>query len=183
MDSDRLVIGIGCNVGSAPPVPSSGQQNGRPSTCLANHNDDINGDVSPSDEGISVHHMLAKEIYQSIEKWLQTGHNDTPRKIVQEFESMMDFRPQRLRQTYVESNAEISAHGDSDLARNKQESNSETKSDTSPSDLDVIPLRINVDGTLEVRLIFLCMDLLRIPWKCFMIGSIHQDGRGPHSDC
>jgi BirA family biotin operon repressor/biotin-[acetyl-CoA-carboxylase] ligase len=49
VENDRLLIGIGCNVLTAPEVSNIGAEAGRASTCLADHNNYCAGKTSGSD--------------------------------------------------------------------------------------------------------------------------------------
>jgi biotin-(acetyl-CoA carboxylase) ligase len=132
VDSNRMLIGIGCNIGSAPMVDKTGSQAGRPSICLAEHNPNI------LDESISSsppNHLIAIEIIQAIKDWLKAS--DSAARIIDDFQLHMDFRPQRLRDSYDSSATKImesSLNGELEALR-----------------LEVMPLRINLDGTLQVR--------------------------------
>lgn len=128
VDNNRMLIGIGCNIGSAPVVDKTGSQAGRPSTCLADHNPNI------LDESSALHHEVAIEIFDAIKGWL--NNIDSSAQIIEDFQQYMDFRPQRLRDSYDVSStnmAETSLEGEVQSLR-----------------LEVVPLRINLDGTLQV---------------------------------
>lgn len=63
-DGAHLFIGIGVNVGTAPDVPKEGAQQGRPSTCLAQH-----GLVSSPE----VVKSLARDITKQLWSWIKQG--------------------------------------------------------------------------------------------------------------
>eukprot|EP01035_Chromulina_nebulosa_P017488 gene17488-23041_t len=138
LDNSRMVIGIGCNIGSSPSVESTGTQAGRPSTCLANYNSHIssyNVNIEgPTVESIDLldapNKQIAKELFNSIKSWLLTIQSDNSDKIITDFESHMDFNPQKLRNSYQSDNNKVN--------------NNELG-------LLVQPLRINKDGTLLVK--------------------------------
>jgi len=159
VNEGRLLVGIGCNVGSSPEVSLTGMEGGRPSTCLERHqykesennilssgsdnqsdnqsdvisqtsvdtslNGESVGDVwsstMPTDER---HNQLAVEIFEAFSAWI--GSVDSARSVIDEFESQMDYSPQRLRNTPTDSAA-------SSLGK------------------EIIPLRINPDGSLQVQ--------------------------------
>lgn len=152
LDNDRMLVGIGCNVGSAPSVDATGQQGGRPSTCLADFNPDIQAykqaqnpsaivfetDMTNYDE--PPHHVIAKEIFYSIKDWL--SQRDDVINIVRDFETFMDFRPQKLRNSYNINEEVVSI---------EESAKNEGLNGSIPTHLDVVPLRINIDGTLQVN--------------------------------
>lgn len=113
IENDRILVGIGCNIAEAPPVPHAGSDKGRQSTCIHDHVHDeecrINSDAS----------MIASEIIEMTKQWIKS--EDSAEHVVNEFQSYMDFTAlQTLR-------------SGEDEGRN------------------VLPIRINKDGTLQVK--------------------------------
>jgi hypothetical protein len=79
IEGDFMLIGIGCNVMTAPTVENTGIDNGRSSTCLSKHmticdnNDDHSGSKSMTcDNGLlgEVHKEIAAEIYGALSSLL-----------------------------------------------------------------------------------------------------------------
>jgi len=204
MDGDRLLIGIGCNVMTAPVVGETGVDGGRPSTSLSEHDSysvattavadntcaseattttiassktqaDIAlvNDVSISQSSSTnantnvnqVDHIknnnefgvgsddnqhlqriehygaiceeLAAEITAAVADWIRDV--DSRDIAISEFESWMDFSPQILRKEY-----NTLKDDNSDMKQQQQQS---LKGET------IIPIRINSDGTLVVKLV------------------------------
>mmetsp|Transcript_18185 Transcript_18185/g.17522 ORF Transcript_18185/g.17522 Transcript_18185/m.17522 type:complete len:287 (+) Transcript_18185:316-1176(+) len=123
IEGDFMLVGIGCNVMTAPDVQSTGEDNGRPSTCLANHmqycGDSENKDTCPSNVPLDeIHKEIAAEIYGALSSYTKQS-SDPATQVITDFEKYMNFNPQKLR----------SAHTAGD---------------------EVTPVRINTDGTLQV---------------------------------
>ncbi len=125
MDGDRLFIGIGCNVYTAPAVAQTGREGGRPATCLAAHwskaqqaqtnyeekevgrmvDEDGTVQVSGADGAIltydTVCASLARTVTDTIRTWCDsqrhTGSADRATAIITEYENWMDRSPQALR--------------------------------------------------------------------------------------
>lgn len=127
LENDRLVVGIGCNVGSSPSVDATGVQGGRPSTSLAEYNPSIKSYKNDSNELVTPpHHQIAEDMFQSIKYWILSEETDTVNSVVNDFEKLMTKSPQKLRDdvTSLEKKQNIRL---------------------------VYPLNINQDGTLSVR--------------------------------
>ena len=141
IEGDFILIGIGCNVMTAPVVDSVGPENGRQATCLIRHIAECNvadaseRSSSSSSSGIidnqvtmtsldtcpslgELHKEIAAEIYGALSSYA-LQHNDTTEQVIADFERYMNFSPQQLR-------------GDTSAGRT------------------VTPLRVNKDGTLQV---------------------------------
>lgn len=139
IENDRLFIGIGCNVGMAPDVSEAGVSiSQRPSTCLAEHNvlianygdacdslaEDTNANgTCTNNAALAPHKALADEIFQSVKEWYLSAF-DSNERVIQDFEEFMDFKQQKLRET-------------PEITHTRE----------------VIPLGINADGSLKVRII------------------------------
>ena len=130
IEGDNMLIGIGCNIMTAPGVESVGADNGRQATCLSRHIAGCDGSVvSESGESAFVadtcpnlgnlHKEIAAEIYGALSSYT-LWPTDTAEQVIVDFERYMSFASQRLRGE--------SAAGQS-----------------------IIPLRVNKDGTLQVR--------------------------------
>lgn len=129
VEGDFMLIGIGCNIMTAPSVETAGVNNGRQSTCLARH---ITSCISSSADAQidhsnltdtcpslgELHKEIAAEIYGALTA-LILQPKETAEQVVVDFERYMDFSPQRLR-------------GDTNAGET------------------VTPLKINKDGTLQV---------------------------------
>lgn len=128
IEDDFMIIGIGCNIMTAPTVENSGDDNGRPATCLASHIDcsSDNSSSSPNDTCSAIGHLhkeIASEIYDALSAHILQPV-DTAERVVFDFERYMNFAPQKLR----------GQHAAGEI---------------------VTPLRVNKDGTLQVRLTYL----------------------------
>lgn len=179
MDDDRLLIGIGCNVMTAPVVTEVGIDGGRQSTSLSEHdlytsspllsdtnsngtgittlttatdeckestatdNTCVASSVTESEENMNTQRVehygticeeLAAEITAAIANWIRDADNQD--MVISEFESWMDFSPQILRKEYKTLDTSKS---DSDMVSLKGET--------------IIPIRLNSDGTLVVKLV------------------------------
>lgn len=142
-EDDYFLIGIGCNVMTAPTIQAIGAEGGRPATCLAEHNYEIKSylDLEITSGGISenlmtsntpniplplkletsdFHKMVAIDLFKKFESWIEEA-NDTNSLIIQDFSRNMDYSIQKLRDI-------------SDDNTNKVE-----------------PLQLNEDGTLLVN--------------------------------
>ncbi len=93
IEKNRMLIGIGCNVGSAPavvqqPISTNASADafkdiGRPSACLSDFNPSIKDYYSnspppspmPSRGTVSPHHSLARSIFHSMSGWIE-AHNE-----------------------------------------------------------------------------------------------------------
>lgn len=123
-----MLVGIGCNVMTAPNVETSGENNGRPSTCLADHMQNCEIEISGSNKTCAsnvtlheIHKEIAAEIFGALSSYTKQPY-DSAAAVILDFERYMNFSPQKLRNA--------NSAGD-----------------------DVIPLRINVDGTLQVNFV------------------------------
>lgn len=155
VDGDRVVVGIGCNVQQAPVVESSGQQYGRLATCLAEHQRSSGGDSSGDNSGIisgggssssscgegkdqkidtcsaehglldpNTHKEIAAEIFGALSAWLRPSPGD-------------------------EDSAEAVIK---DFERDMDLSQQRLRGESGPGET-IVPLRLNKDGTLRVRIV------------------------------
>ena len=134
IENDKLLIGIGMNVMSAPPVPDSNDDAdaGRSSTCIYNHQTAEQQQCSSggggggeddcsSEQQDGIIQGLADEVGESVQKWLAS--QDTGAAVIDDFSSNMLKSALKLR-----GNAGERGPG-----------------------AQVTPLRINPDGSLQVR--------------------------------
>ena len=130
VEGDYMLIGIGCNIMTAPAVENVGTENGRQATCLSRHITGCevrtvteSGDSAPSDDTCpylgNLHKEIAAEIYGALSSYTLWPH-DSSEQVVVDFERYMSFSTQRLR------------------------------GDTAAGP-EIIPLGVNKDGTLQVR--------------------------------
>ena len=139
MQDDYVVVGIGCNINSKPSITSSGANGGRPATCIREHlaaggaeaetQGGEEGAVDPGMEEIRV--QLARDIMEYCNQWLHPSNptTDSPASVqdslISEVNSYISKEAQYIR-------LDNTAAGESVLGR------------------QVIPLRVNRDGTLQV---------------------------------
>jgi hypothetical protein len=148
LDSNYMMVGIGCNVMSAPEVQFAGTNGGRPATNLASYISSLS-DVSidgtdataASEGGQQTCQLLAEKIRDSFVRWVENA-SDSPSQVVRESNSLLDYSPQAVRKEYL-SRAQPAATKTVDFSSEEIEEMS-SKGD------DVLPLRINDDGTLQV---------------------------------
>lgn len=175
LDDNRLIIGIGCNVGSSPCVPdlnSSFSQSdipdlGRPSTCLADHSSSIKDFLVSHAAPLSFeevesnpfpHHQLAVEIFFGLKNWIEESKalgRDSLGDVIQQFSDWMDKEPQKLRpdrlSTYVTSsmlNLSNESVPNSNVTSESYDPIEQTANRLKSG--IVHPLRLNEDGTLIV---------------------------------
>ena len=107
VDGDNMLIGIGCNIMTAPAVESVGIDNGRQATSLSRHITGCEGStISESGESASsaetcpylgnLHKEIAAEIYGALSSYT-LWPTDTAEQVVVDFERHMSFSPQKLR--------------------------------------------------------------------------------------
>lgn len=113
IENDRILVGIGCNIAEAPPVPHAGSDKGRESTCVHDHADAE--ECRPEKDALTI----ASEIIEMAKQWMQSV--DSMEFVVNEFQANMD----------------------STAVQTLRSGEDEGK--------DVIPIRINTDGTLQVK--------------------------------
>eukprot|EP00602_Paraphysomonas_sp_CaronLab_P003643 CAMPEP_0185031872 /NCGR_PEP_ID=MMETSP1103-20130426/19561_1 /TAXON_ID=36769 /ORGANISM="Paraphysomonas bandaiensis, Strain Caron Lab Isolate" /LENGTH=246 /DNA_ID=CAMNT_0027567547 /DNA_START=887 /DNA_END=1624 /DNA_ORIENTATION=+ len=118
-----MLVGIGCNVAMAPAVAKEGPDNGRDSTCLTAH-------IPTSDAHNPMHwrDTLVRNIVALTQEWLDSS-SDSAERVVQEFQQRMSFSVQKMRKDRLSA-----VSGD----------------DSMSTMVDVLPLRLNLDGTLQV---------------------------------
>jgi biotin-(acetyl-CoA carboxylase) ligase len=130
IEHDFIIVGIGCNVYQSPLVEGAGADAGRQSTCLWDHchmNNTIETTVEENNSTEEVKkkefiHSIGLKLFASVSAWLD-AREDTGERVVSDFQRLMTKTPQRLRQT-----------------------NGRVHEGT-----EVLPIRINSDGSLEVR--------------------------------
>jgi hypothetical protein len=151
MEGDFLLVGIGCNVMTAPEVASTGIDGGRTATCLREHNVEIETIwreyQQTGKEGMEeiketlmvekaedfrldpvigkedIHKKLTVDIVKKFKEWIENQQDDDS-TVIEDFSRRMDYSMQRRR----------------DLEEGKNV---------------VIPLGLNPDGTLQVRVSFI----------------------------
>ena len=103
VENDRLLIGIGMNIMTAPAVPveSANADTGRPSTCIQDHNAALfecnkGEEVCSQAQQEEFLERVAQEISVSIYSWLDAG-SDTAINVINEFSHLMQKKPQKLR--------------------------------------------------------------------------------------
>ena len=127
IENDNVLVGIGCNIGDAPIVEINGKNGGRKSTCLYDYKLRLYSENNENNVK-NVRNMVANSILNNIKNWIEEA-NDTSLLVINEFQSLMTNSPQILR---------------------KELSKDDTGSIIGQS---VIPLRLNIDGTLQVKLV------------------------------
>ena len=137
VEGDYMLIGIGCNIMTAPAIENVGADNGRQATCLSRHITGCeastvtqSGDSAPTADTCpylgNLHKEIAAEIYGALSSYTLWPH-DTAEQVVVDFERYMSFSTQRLR-------------GDTAAGQ------------------EIIPLGVNKDGTLQVRNCFMFLS-------------------------
>jgi hypothetical protein len=147
VDSDFLVVGIGCNVMSAPEVAPSGSNGGRPATCIAHHSREVSvdeqADGSATEQGQHLCQSLAESIRDSFVRWIEDGA-DSPARVVEQCNALLDYSPQFIRNEYL-SRARLSERTSA-----VSDHYGDYTEETSSRGDNILPLRINDDGTLQV---------------------------------
>lgn len=146
-ENNRLLIGIGCNVLSAPNLDPNLKV--RPATCIADHSlefrniknsiltnlnkkdscetDTVISDLMNDQSNFFInfgdkHKELGVEISHAIKDWIELG-DDHKSKVISDFEKNMDYSEQQLRDIEDEKTNKI------------------------------VPIGLNEDGTLNVKFI------------------------------
>ena len=141
IEDNSVLVGIGCNVLEAPKVDSNGTDGGRASTSIFKHNQNImNNNNNNNDNNISTNSDnkvesistsdppllgLAVDIVEAIDEWLQ--NEDTASSVLKDFENKMTPVAQRVR--------------------------TDRLVDESLLGKEILPLRLNSDGSLVVRVL------------------------------
>jgi biotin-(acetyl-CoA carboxylase) ligase len=131
VERDTILVGIGCNVLTSPEVQKSGDNSGRDAGCIADYIcfDDVSEEESDSaraSPAIEYRNLLARAIFDHTTQWI--SDSDSAERVVFECGMKMNFGSvQRLRWD------RYSGVGKSFALE------------------EVIPLRLNPDGTLLVR--------------------------------
>lgn len=160
LDSSYMVIGIGCNVMSAPEVAVAGANGGRPATHLSKYiTSPSSSSIEPSADGSAISNKdeegqqlcqaLAEQIRDSFVAWVYDNGIDNPQKLVEECNAMIDYSPQAIRKEYLSRARPVPA-SEQLMARSSSEFEFEEEQDMSSRGDEVLPLRINEDGTLQV---------------------------------
>lgn len=138
IENNCLLVGIGCNISHAPPIPLSGPNAGRESTCLMDHldlrNTTIQRDIS---ESVKLRDIIVKEIYRKVLMWLDDNSDAeaAAQQTLEEFEANMDYSLQHLRPEAISS----------------EDGNSQELSGGSMLlGESITPLSIALDGSLKV---------------------------------
>jgi len=139
IEDNSVLVGIGCNVLEAPKVDSNGAEGGRASTSISKHNQNIMN-INNNDNNISTNSDskveslstsdppllgLAVDIVEAIDEWLQ--NEDTASSVLKDFEDKMTPVAQRVR--------------------------TDRLVDESLLGKEILPLRLNSDGSLVVRVL------------------------------
>ena len=132
MEQDSLVVGIGVNVSHSPVVPSTGPDCGRPATSITEQLTDQIIDAKYA-------HLLGNKIFNDICAWLDSS--DTSENVLTDVEYCLDKSLQTLRPTRAGGTLTLSDNEDSrgDMRQ------------------EIIPLRINPDGSLWVSFFKSCV--------------------------
>jgi BirA family biotin operon repressor/biotin-[acetyl-CoA-carboxylase] ligase len=137
IENNIALVGIGCNVCEAPIINTNGVEGGRPSTCLKNHNmnivNNVDSNIVTNKENKLVSLLpsnpslleLAVDIVESINTWLESS--DTTSSVIRDFENKMCTSTQRIREDRLV--------------------------DQSLLGKEIMPLRLNDDGSLVIRVI------------------------------
>lgn len=136
MEGDHLLVGIGCNIATAPGVPSSGSEGGRPSTSLAAHSPPLQQLLDNEEEGSAEQlrqycQRITLDVFQQFVGWVD-AQADSAQAVLADFTKHMDFSTQRLRNDHVA----VAVDGDSAMDE---------------AMALVQPLGLNADGTLRVK--------------------------------
>ena len=159
VENNYLFAGIGCNIVVSPSIPDVGPNAGRPATCavisvtvLSITPLGIAHHLSSSYDSSSLSTMyrdISEDVFRRIRSWVENG--DSAEAVVADFQSQMLLNPQRMRP---------SSGGDGEGEA-------------------VLPLKLNSDGTLQVRLACVSCTSLR---KC-LIGQNSFYRRRESVDC
>jgi biotin-(acetyl-CoA carboxylase) ligase len=84
MEGDCLLIGVGVNVKTAPPVPDAGPNLGRSSTCVGDY-------VSLPEDCGEVVKKLGEDIAMSLGLWFDEKLPAEPGDVVKEFAEQVEF--------------------------------------------------------------------------------------------
>lgn len=128
IENDFIIVGIGCNMFQAPVVKEVGVDAGRQATCVWNHCYHPSDPSSEEDHSAlddakkqAVIRSLGVKLFAAVSCWLDSKA-DSGDAVIKDFQRMMTMSPQRLRQ------ANGMVH----------------------EGTEVVPIRINSDGSLEV---------------------------------
>ena len=128
IEEEKLLIGIGINVMTAPPVPNESESvnpdSGRASTCIYDQQNSPPQCSADDCAGYQdqIVERIAAEIVTSIGLWVESA-SDTGSKAVADFSSLMQKSPQKLRNSAGQQGAGA----------------------------QVTPISVNPDGSLQVR--------------------------------
>jgi hypothetical protein len=161
VDQDRVVVGIGCNVQHAPAVESSGQQYGRLATCLAEHQVSSGDGSSSGNNGNSTSTSGGGDSSSR-----SCGDDQDPNVDTCSAEQEQLLDPNTHKEIAAEIFTALSAWlrphtvADADTAdavirdfeRDMDMDLQRLRGETGPGET-IIPLRLNRDGTLRVRIV------------------------------
>ena len=127
------MVGIGCNVFHSPAMQERGADAGRQATCVWEHSvagnaDDAAGADLDDDAKQKFIRGLGLKLFTAVSEWLDS-RADSAERVVCDVERLMTRTPQRLRQP----------------------------SGAVHEGTEVLPVRINSDGSLEVSLLQLLL--------------------------
>ena len=152
MTDGSLIIGIGCNVLSAPSAAVAAQAGGRPPTSLAQHNTQIQSFLADNPDHTSQSALVVDQ--ESISLTGEIEREKMPLKITETVMYEGDFYKQLAReicenvQRWVLSGEDSAEAVRDDFQRNMDFSLQKLRDDKATQ---VMPLHLNADGTLQVR--------------------------------
>lgn len=88
IEDGYVLVGIGCNIATAPTIDVSGGEGGRSATCLVNHM----GDKGQVVDTVTI----ATDIISAIARWISSS-DDKAENVIRDFQASMSMTPQRLR--------------------------------------------------------------------------------------
>ena len=133
IEDDRVLIGIGCNVARAPTVPTAGDDAGRDATCLAAHSAEVAADPE-------AYLSLAADIAADVRSWASAAAAATA--------TASDANSVSVNGGQIMEEAEVVVkkfEGQMDL------SSAQRLRSGDDAGKQVLPLQVNSDGTLRVR--------------------------------
>ncbi len=124
VENGTLLVGVGCNLLTTPSVQKVGSESGRDATCLQEHLPTFDSSSSL----YSLRDQLASTILMKIEDWILL-RDDCDERVIHECSGKMSYTPQRLRLERIKNGDASTCTGVGD---------------------EVVPIRLNSDGTLQV---------------------------------
>jgi hypothetical protein len=119
---------------ATPAVNKFGLESGREATCLHEILSAVSSSSSPSPETYYYRDLLASQLMTRLVDWIEAG-DDTDERVISDCAGKLSYLPQRLRVERI---------------RGPSLTESELSSLSALGD-EVWPLRLNPDGTLQVR--------------------------------